>query len=115
MSAARAIQGITCRRCGRSSLRGAGPCPACGHAEVARHAVPAEGPLVSWTVIRRPPAGSSETGPYVVAVVRLGERLALCGRVRTPDFAGPVGAPMRLAGMEGEVPLFETATREAAS
>jgi len=98
---------IACASCGRLSLRAAGPCPACGSANVTMKPAADRGVLVSWTVIRRPPKNSTETGPYTVAVVRLGDGPTVCGRIKNPEFAGPVGIALALRAIENGVPVFE--------
>lgn len=100
---------IECAACGRRSLRDAGPCPACGAAQVTAKQAADCGVLVSWTVIRRPPKNSTETGPYTVAVVRLGDGPTVCGRIKNPEFAGPVGIALDLRAIENGVPVFEPA------
>ncbi len=100
---------IECASCGRRSLRDAGPCPACGAAQVTAKSIADRGVLVSWTVIRRPPKNSAETGPYTVAVVRLGDGPTICGRIKNPEFQGPVGAALDLRAIESDVPVFEPA------
>ena len=105
----RMTSAIECAACGRLSLRAEGPCPACGGTDIARRKIPDFGDLVSWTVIRRPPKDSAETGPYVIAVVCLTEGFSLCGRVKASDFEGPVGTAMRLTAIENDVPVFERA------
>ena len=107
----RMTSAIECAACGRLSLRAEGPCPVCGGIDVAGRTIPDIGDLVSWTVIRRPPKGSTETGPYAIALVRLTESFSLCGRVKASHFEGPVGAAMRLTAIENNVPVFERAGR----
>ena len=46
-------------KCGKCGALDAGPreiCPICHEAALQRHRVPGEGVLISWTIIRRPPA-----------------------------------------------------------
>ncbi len=100
---------IECGSCGRLSLRDAGPCPACGSTKVTARPAADRGVLVSWTVIRRPPKNSTETGPYTVAVVRLGKGPTVCGRIKNAEFQGPVGAALDLRAIEDGVPVFEPA------
>jgi uncharacterized OB-fold protein len=100
---------IDCAACGRQSLRDAGPCPACGSTKVTPRPAADSGVLVSWTVIRRPPKNSTETGPYTVAVVRLGDGPTVCGRIKNAEFAGPVGVALSLCTIENGVPVFEPA------
>lgn len=76
-----AIRVLRCAACG---ARDAGPrilCPSCHGAEFDIEKVPGTGTLVSWTVIRRPPAGMEAGGPYAVAVVWLDAGVTVTGRL----------------------------------
>ena len=69
--------------------------------------LPATGTLVSWTLIRRPPASFKEDGQYAVAVVRLDAGVQVTGRLVKPDEQARPGARVTARAKLREIPLFE--------
>jgi uncharacterized OB-fold protein len=100
---------LRCRKCGALD---AGPreiCPLCHEAALERHQVAGNGALLSWTMIRRPPAAFRAEGAYAVAVVRLDAGVKVTGRLSAPDAATALGARVVLAGHLNGVPIFRVA------
>ena len=65
---------IEALKCGNCGALDAGPreiCPHCHEAALQAHEVAGDGALVTWTVIRRPPAAFRSEGCYAVAVIKL--------------------------------------------
>ena len=62
---------LLCSNCGTLD---AGPreiCPSCHESALKRHEVAGDGRLLTWTIIRRPPAAFRSEGSYAVAVIEL--------------------------------------------
>jgi uncharacterized OB-fold protein len=73
-------------------------CPACGGRSFTPETLPREGKVVTYTVIRVPPAGFTEQTPLPLALVELtnGVRLMVqIGDVETPETL-EIGMPVRL-------------------
>ena len=73
-------------------------CPACGGREFADVVLPRTGKILTFTVVRVPPAGFTEQTPLPIALVELdnGVRvMAQIGDVADPD-ALEIGMPVRL-------------------
>ena len=71
----------------------------------------ARGTLVTFTVVRKPPAAFTGDGVYAVAVVDLDGQDGAAGRRvigRIAPFEPPprLGAPVRLAGWARDTPIF---------
>ena len=64
------------------------------------------GTLVSWTVIRKPPAAFKEIGVFAVAIVRLREGVQVTGRLDRFDPVPSLGAKVRIGESVGGVPIF---------
>jgi uncharacterized OB-fold protein len=100
---------LKCSNCGALD---AGPreiCPTCHEAALQPHAVPGDGALMSWTMIRRPPAAFRAEGAYAVAVVQLDAGVKVTGRLGTPDEACGPGTRVALAEKKNGVPVFRWA------
>jgi uncharacterized OB-fold protein len=99
-------------RCGACGALDAGPreiCPRCHEAALQRHAVAGEGTLLTWTVIRRPPAAFRAEGSYAVAVVELDAGVKVTGRLQAPDDAKSLGTRVRLLRNKDGVAIFRVA------
>lgn len=71
--------------------------------------VDGQGRLVTWTSIRRPPAGREDLGAYKVAVVALDAGVQVTGRL-APDAADfPVNARVACVALQDDVPIFNGA------
>lgn len=100
---------ITVLRCPGCGGLDPGPrtlCPSCGSAGLNPEQVASRGRLVTWTTIRRPPAGREDLGSYRVAVVALDAGVQVTGRL-SPDTTDPVvKAPVTCIALEDGVPIF---------
>jgi uncharacterized OB-fold protein len=100
---------LKCANCGALD---AGPreiCPVCHEAALQRHQVPGDGKLLTWTVIRRPPAAFRAEGAYAVAVVQLDAGVKVTGRLESPTETTTSGARVALAASNNGVPTFRVA------
>jgi uncharacterized OB-fold protein len=99
-------------KCGNCGALDAGPreiCPSCHEAALKPHAVSGNGALISWTMIRRPPAAFRAEGAYAVAVVQLDAGVKVTGRLATPDEACGPGSRVALTEKKNGVPVFRWA------
>ncbi len=72
-------------------------------------AVGARGRLVTYTVIRKPPAAFADEPIYAVAVVDLEDGRRLAGRLERFEPPPALGTALRLREWRGEVALFALA------
>ena len=96
-------------RCGACAALDPGPreiCPRCHQASLQPHAVAGEGKLLSWTVIRRPPAAFRAEGAYAVAVIELDAGLKVTGRLEAPEHVNGLGSRVRLVRSKDGVAIF---------
>ncbi len=99
-----------CARCHASLTPASVVCPACLSREAETVDMPAQGRLVSWTTIRRAPAGYSATAPYEVVIVDLAPGVRVTGRL-APDSPPPrLDAVVRRFGEDGPCTLFAVAS-----
>jgi len=63
--------GQMCSQCGSVGFPRSGVCSACGSLDLEEVKLAETGHVLSWTVIRNPPADYKEYAPYVVALVEL--------------------------------------------
>ena len=75
---------LRCVECGQLDPGPRDLCPKC-FGTLAPHVVPGDGTLVSWTMIRRPPAAFRAEGAYAVALVALDAGCQITGRLANPD------------------------------
>ena len=106
MSPALDLAVLKCSKCGALDPGPRALCPRC-QAPLAAATAPATGTLVSWTLIRRPPASFKEDGQYAVAVVRLDAGVQVTGRLVKPDEQARPGARVTARAKLREIPLFE--------
>lgn len=71
--------------------------------------LPDQGRLVSWTTIRRAPAGFHVTAPYDVVVVDVEPRVRVTGRLAADSAAPSLDAPVRIVEMDHGSPVFAVA------
>jgi hypothetical protein len=98
---------VKCSACGALDPGPREVCPKCHAATLLPATVPGEGRLVSWTLIRRPPAQYREDGQYAVAVVKLDAGVQVTGRLHEPDEAVKPGARVRAVRPVRETVVFE--------
>lgn len=105
-----ALEILRCADCGRLDPGPRELCPACHGPNMQPCAVPGDGVLVSWTLVRRPPLRFKAHGPYAVAVVDLDCGVRLTGRLsHVPEDeadAPPLGGRMRFAGDADGIVVF---------
>lgn len=98
---------LKCSVCGALDPGPRELCPACHRKALAPIDVDGRGELVSWTMIRRPPAAFREDGAYAVAVVRLDAGVQVTGRLAAPDERAAPGARVHAAGRHRDTTVFE--------
>jgi uncharacterized OB-fold protein len=97
---------LRCANCGRLDSGPRDLCPQC-FGKLGPHRVSGRGELVSWTMIRRPPAAFRSEGAYAVALVKLDAGCQITGRLTNPDDLATPGRRVRAAGVKDTVVLFE--------
>ena len=101
-------QNVAVLRCADCGQLDAGPrdlCPKCfGRLEPTL--VPGDGTLVSWTMIRRPPAAFRAEGAYVVALVALDAGCQITGRLANPDDNATPGKRVVATALKDSVTIF---------
>lgn len=103
-----ATESVTILRCAACGQLDSGPrdlCPKCFGA-LTPHEVPGDGELVSWTMIRRPPAAFRAEGAYAVALVRLDAGCQITGRLANPDDQATPGRRVAATGRKDAVVVF---------
>ena len=99
---------LKCAECGQLDSGPRDLCPKCFGA-LQPHTVPGAGVLVSWTMIRRPPAAFRAEGAYAVALVRLDAGCQITGRLANPDDSATPGRRVVATGRKDTVVVFEVA------
>jgi len=69
--------GQMCAQCGGVNFPRSGVCSACGSADLEEAKLAETGHVVSWTVVRNPPADYTVYAPYLVALVELDDGVRL--------------------------------------
>lgn len=108
MSTAASTTTVPVMRCGACGALDPGPrdlCPKCRGC-LAPAEVPGDGRLVSWTLIRRPPARFKEDGAYAVAIVALDAGVQVTGRLADPEEAIRPGARVTAAQRLRDTTVF---------
>ena len=99
-------------KCGKCGTLDTGPrviCPSCHEDALQRHEVAGNGRLLTWTVIRRPPAAFRSEGSYAVAVIELDAGVKVTGRIEGPDDVKGLGTRVTLVSKKNGVPTFRSA------
>jgi uncharacterized OB-fold protein len=92
------LEAAHCDGCGKVLYPPRAICPACGGSEFSATTLPRTGTIVTYTVVRVPPAGFTEQTPLPIALVELenGVRMmAQVGDVEDPDSLA-IGQKVRL-------------------
>ena len=97
---------LKCEACGQLDSGPRDLCPKCFGA-LKPHTVPGAGELVSWTMIRRPPAAFRAEGAYAVALVKLDAGCQITGRLANPDEQATPGRRVAATGRRETVVVFE--------
>jgi uncharacterized protein len=66
-------EAAVCTKCGKWFFPARKVCDACGHREFETKRMGREGKLLTYTVIRVPPAPFSDQAPYVVGMIEMDE------------------------------------------
>jgi uncharacterized protein len=92
------LEAARCTACGKILYPERASCPACGAREFETVNLPREGKVVTYTVVRVPPAGFTEQSPLPIALVELSNGVRTM--VQIADVADPetleIGMPIRL-------------------
>ncbi len=99
-------------RCSNCGTLDAGPreiCPSCHERALQRHEVAGDGRLLTWTIIRRPPAAFRSEGSYAVAVIELDAGVKVTGRLESPEDVKDLGTRVTLARSRDGVAIFRAA------
>jgi uncharacterized OB-fold protein len=92
------LEGATCTSCQKVLYPPRAICPACGGRDFTTTVLPREGKVVTFTVVRVPPAGFTDQSPLPIALVELTNGVRLM--VQIGDVADPesitIGMPVRL-------------------
>ena len=97
---------LKCEACGQLDSGPRDLCPKCFGA-LKPHTVAGAGELVSWTMIRRPPAAFRAEGAYAVALVKLDAGCQITGRLANPDDSATPGRRVVATGRKDTVVVFE--------
>lgn len=92
------LEASRCEACGKILYPPRDRCPSCGARSFSDVALPRAGKVVTFTVVRVPPAGFTEQTPLPIALVELDNGVRVM--VQLGDVADPstieVGMPVRL-------------------
>jgi len=81
-------------------------CAQCGSDRLVPEAIPGDGAIVSWTIVRRPAAAFRDLGAIPIAVARLDAGVTVTGRFAGDPVALAVGRRVTLHALDGDVPVF---------
>jgi len=86
-----------CTKCGFIAYPPRGVCPRCGNREFALARLAETGALLTYTIIRVPPATFEDQSPYVLGIAELDDGVRLTAQVVDCDFAAlKVGMRVKL-------------------
>lgn len=105
------IPALVCSDCGRLDPGPREICPNCHSCNLEPKEVNGTGQLLSWTVIRRPPAPFRGQAPYAVAVVDLDAGVRVTGRLRDQRDDLLPGARVRCVSLDDGIPTFAEVER----
>ena len=98
-----------CAECGKVSVNAA-TCRFCGAEGGSQVDLSGRGRLLSWTVIRIPPARYAAEAPYAVGLLELEEGARITARVAGDPEHLTAGQPMALVTVDAaRGPIFQTA------
>jgi uncharacterized OB-fold protein len=98
---------MKCSACGALDPGPREICPKCHKTTLVPATVPGTGTLVSWTLIRRPPAQYREDGQYAVAIVKLDAGVQVTGRLKDPSETIKPGVRVRAVAPVRSTVVFE--------
>jgi uncharacterized OB-fold protein len=99
------VEVLRCTACGTLDPGPRELCANCASDALVPHRVPGRGTLVSWTVIRRPPAKFKAEGAFAVAVIDLDEGVRITARLREGEDCEP-GTPVIVKAYRGGIAYF---------
>ncbi len=86
-----------CGKCGKVFYPHRLICDSCKSREFETVTLPEEGEILTYTVIRTPPAGFEDEAPYAIGIVKLGEDVQLLTQIVDCDFDElNIGSKVRL-------------------
>ncbi len=65
------LVGVECQKCGKRFIGPRKVCPNCGSRELKKVPLSRKGKIYTYTVVRTPPRGRENYGPYIIAIVEL--------------------------------------------
>lgn len=98
---------LRCTTCGALDPGPRDLCARCHTATLVPQDVSGDGELVSWTMIRRPPAAFKADGAYAVAIVKLDAGVQVTGRLAAPQQEPAPGSRVRAVGHIHETCVFD--------
>ncbi|MFP3951192.1 MAG: Zn-ribbon domain-containing OB-fold protein [Candidatus Bathyarchaeia archaeon] len=106
------LQGEECIDCGAKLFPATPVCPECGCREFREYKLPESGILLSWTIIKNPPAGYQKYSPYLVGLVDLGDGIKILSQIvdvssEEIEFGMPVRAVFRKVREDGSSGIIE--------
>ena len=104
------IARMRCVQCQTTLSASATICPACLSKDTESFSLPSDGRLLSWTTIRRAPAGYPVVAPYDVVVVELAPGIRVTGRLVAESPPPTMGAHVKSVGHEDGCELFIVTT-----
>ena len=96
---------LRCADCGQLDSGPRDLCPRC-YGALKPQTVAGAGELISWTMIRRPPAAFRAEGAYAVALVKLDAGCQITGRLSNPDDNATPGKRVVATGSKDTVTVF---------
>lgn len=92
------LEASKCTKCGKILYPPRLICPECGAREFVPEILPRDGKVLTYTIVRVPPAGFTEQSPLSIALVELSNGVRLMvqiGDVEDPETV-EIGMPVRL-------------------
>jgi len=75
------LLGEMCAECGKVFFPRGAVCPGCGSADLEEVKLRETGRVVTWTVVRNPPAGYEKYSPFVVGLVELDDGVRVLSQI----------------------------------
>jgi hypothetical protein len=103
--------GVECKKCGRKYIGRRLVCPSCGSRELEAVKLSRRGKIYSYTVVRTPPRGRENYGPYILAIIELDDGVRVMGEVVDIDpsevkIGMPVEVVFRKIGEESKAGII---------
>jgi len=95
-----------CIRCHTALTIASVVCPSCLSRDFEIVEAPSHGRLLSWTTIRRAPAGYPVSAPYDVVVVELAPGVRVTGRLSGDSPRPMTNVQVRRVAVEGDCAIF---------